>query len=117
MQQDVGMRINQSRHQRQSWEVDHFRIGRCADFANWTNRFDFLTSHEHNPAVVQLCRVAIENVRRLKQINGIRRLRRGLILRGWSHVGKRSSKGQADKKEDGRAHVMIPFETNCYIEL
>src|SRR2546429_4318318 len=102
------MRFNQSGHQGQARQLDHFRVRWSCDFARWANCFDLLATHEHDPTVMQLRRLAIEDVRGFEKINRVGWLRCGRLgLCGRCHLEKRASKRQAYKKEDDWVHVMI----------
>src|SRR5712692_4070502 len=84
------MRIDESGHQSHSRQIDYLRIRRSLDFARSSHRFDLFATHQHRPAVMQLGRLAIKNVRRSEQIRSLL-WRRRLSLRRWSYLGEETN--------------------------
>ena len=94
MQQDVRVRFDQSRHQGQAREIDHLRVRRSLDFARWANCFDLLAMDQHHPPVMQLRRLAIEDVRGFEKIDSLGWFGRRLCLRRRVHLNDRTDNDQ-----------------------
>ena len=108
MKQDVRVRVDQAGHQSHPRQFDYLCFRWSFDFARRSSGFDLLAAHQHHPTVVQLRRLAVEDVRRLEQVNRVGRLgRRSLCLRGWSHLNERRSNDEAQYGQKCTTHIMI----------
>jgi hypothetical protein len=107
MKQDVRVRFDQSGHQRGIRQINHLGAGRGFDFASWSNRFNLLATDEHYPAIVQLRRLAIEDVSGFEKVDGFGRFGLSLGLSRGTFSNYRECDDETKKAKEPKAHFMI----------
>src|SRR6476646_1719133 len=99
MKKNVRMRFDKTWQQSQSGKIDNCCVCRNVDRTRRSGRFDLLTANKHNPTVVQLCRLAIENASGFEQVNGFRLSARCSVLKK-----KWGLHEQAKNNKEGATH-------------